>query len=329
MRLRIPKLNKYTVLFAFVILFIFLEVLIISPKVLEKPSDEHAEYEKLQALANSKKKDSVEQKMSGFHLVENSENQKGWELFATEASGTSDLQWVLKKIRVQFFSKDDSSFTVTGDVGEIDGTSKDLVVRGNVITTSSNGYSFKTDSLRYVSKLKQMNSDDAVDMQGPPDKKGAGFKLTGQGLLVDVTLNKMNILSNVEAKKMIDNKNFDLTSDAAEFSNKNHEALFTGAVKMRLGPSHLESPRAFFKYSQKTKALESILLNQGVRLTEGDKRASSEELQIDLVEDKMTLRGQPRVQQGTDEIRGHEIVFIDGGKKVKINNVNIKGKPPK
>jgi len=33
----------------------------------------------------------------------------------------------------------------------------------------------------------------------------------------------------------------------------------------------------------------------------------------------MTMRGQPKVVQGEDEIKGHEIVFLDGGKKVKIN----------
>ncbi|MBC7742052.1 MAG: LPS export ABC transporter periplasmic protein LptC [Bdellovibrionaceae bacterium] len=306
-----------------------MEILIISPKVLEKPTEEHVEYEKILALANSKKKSSVEQKMMGLHLVENSDNKKGWELFATEALGTNDSQWVLKKVRVQFFSQDQSNFTVTGDVGEIDGASRDLVIRGNVITTSSNGYSFKTDSLHYVSKLKQMSSPDTVHMEGPPDRKGTGFKLTGQGLLVDVTENQMNILDAVEATKIIDNKNFKLTSNTAEFSNKNHEALFAGEVKMKLGPSNLEAPRAFFKYSQSAKVLESILLNQGVRLVEGDKRATSEELEINLVEDKMTLRGQPKVQQGSDEIRGQEIVFLEGGKKVKINQVNVKGKPPK
>ncbi|MBC7421771.1 MAG: LPS export ABC transporter periplasmic protein LptC [Bdellovibrio sp.] len=306
-----------------------MEVLIISPTVLEKPTDEHLEYEKIQAMAQSKKKDSVEQKMSGIHLVENSETEKGWELFANEASGTSDSQWVLKKVKVQFFSKDNSSFTVTGDVGEIDGASRDMIVRGNVITTSSNGYSFKTDSLRYDSKLKQMSSSDSVEMKGPPDQKGTGIKLTGLGLLVLVDQNKMNILNNVEAHKVIDKKNFDLKSSTAEFSNRNHEALFSGNVKMNLGPSYVEAPKAFFKYSQQTKLLQTIVLNKGVKLAENDKRATCDELEIDLVEDKMTLRGQPRVQQGSDEIRGQEIVFLDGGKKVKINQVNIKGKPPK
>jgi LPS export ABC transporter protein LptC/lipopolysaccharide transport protein LptA len=329
MRLRIPKLNKYSVLIFFVIAFIFLEILIISPTVLEKPTEENLEYEKIQALAQSKKASSVEQKGVGIHIVENSEEQKGWELFADEASGTSDAQWVLKKVKVQFFAKDDSSFKVTGDVGEIDGASRDMIVRGNVTTTSSNGYAFKTDSIRYSAKEKQMTSPDIVSMSGPPDQKGTGISLTGRGLLVDVSENKMSILNEVEAHKVIDKKNFDLKSDSAEFSNRNHEALFSGKVKMKLGPSYIEAPKAYFKYSQAERLLESILMSKGVRLVEGDKRGTSDELEIDLLEDKMTLRGQPKVQQGSDEIRGGEIVFLEGGKKVKINQVSIKGKPPK
>lgn len=319
------KLSRYSLLFAVVVFFIFLEILIISPRTLEKPSEDQLEYEKLKAMADSKKKNAVEQKMLGVHYVENSTNQKGWELFANEASGTTDSQWVLKIVKVQFFTNENASFTVNGDVGEVDGTSKDMLVRGHVSTTSSNGYTFKTDSLRYVALFKQMTSSDAVEMTGPPEGKGSGFKLNGVGLLVDVQKNKMTILNRVEAEKMIDAKKFTLTSLTAEFSNKNQEALFSGNVKMRLGPTFVEAPNAFFVYSKLTKALQKITLYKGVKMIEADRVASCDELEFDLETDKMTLRGQPKVQQGDDEITGQEIVFLDGGKKVKINKVDIKG----
>ncbi len=326
MRLPKQKLSRYSLVFVVIVFIIFLEILIISPRTLEKPNDEHLEYEKLKALADSKKKDSVEQKMLGVHYVENSANSKGWELFATEASGTTDSQWILKQVKVHFFTNDNSSFTVTGEVGEVDGISKDMVVRGHVTTTSSNGYSFKTDSLRYVAKDKQMTSPDAVEMLGPADGKGSGFKLNGVGLLVDIQKNKMTILDQVTAEKVIEKKNFRLNSMSAEFSNKSQEAWFSGKVRMNFGPTYVESPNAFFSYSKQTKALERIVLRKGVKLVENDKKASCEEIEFDLDADKMTLRGHPRVQQGDDEITGQEIVFLDGGKKVKINRVDIKGR---
>lgn len=320
------KLSRYSLLFVVIVFFIFLEILIISPRVLEKPTEEQLEYEKIKAMAEStRKKDAVEQKMLGVHYVESNSAQKGWELFANEASGTTDSQWILKIVKVQFFTNENASFMVTGQVGEVDGTTRDMLVRGQVTTTSSNGYSFKTDSLRYVARFKQMTSSDAVEMTGPPDAKGSGFKLNGVGLLVDIQKNKMTILDQVFAEKMIDQKKFTLTSLTAEFSNKNQEALFSGNVKMRLGPTFVEAPNAFFVYSPRTKALQKITLYKGVKMKEGDRSATCEELEFDLESDKMTLRGQPRVQQGEDEIVGQEIVFLDGGKKVKINKVDIKG----
>jgi lipopolysaccharide transport protein LptA len=149
--------------------------------------------------------------------------------------------------------------------------------------------------------------------------------LTGVGLLVDILKDKMTILDQVETEKIIDKKNFHLTSMTAEFSNVNQEAYFSGNVKMKLGPSRAEAPNAYFTYSNKTKALEKILLNHGVKLFEEDKKGTCDELEFDLIEDKMTLRGQPKVQQGDDEIQGQEIVFLDGGNKVIINQVGIKG----
>ncbi|MFZ3228704.1 MAG: LPS export ABC transporter periplasmic protein LptC [Pseudobdellovibrio sp.] len=300
-----------------------------SPRVLEKKNEDLTQYQQLQALAQNQKKDAVEQKMTGVHLVENDENKKSWELFASEGSGTSDAQWVIKKVKVQFFSKDNMSYTVMGEVGEIDGTTKDMIIRGDVLTTSTNGYQFKTDSLRYSAKDKMMRSSDSVFMEGPPDTKGAGFKINGVGLEVDIDKNTMNILSSIEAKKKIDQKDFRLTSDRAEFSNTNQEALFTGNMKMKLGESNIKAASAQFFYSSLKKSLDRILVTGGVSLTEADKKATCRELDINLPEDKMTLRGQPKVQQGDDEINGQEIVFLEGGKKVKINQVNLTGQPKK
>lgn len=325
MRLRKPKLNKYSIYFTILVIFIVVEILIMSPKTLERPDDEFNEFDKIQALAQSQKSDMTEQKMAGVHLVENSENQKGWELFATEAVGASNAQWVLKKVRVQFFTQDNSSFIVTGDVGEIDGATKDMIVRGQVVTKSSNGYVFKTDSLKYIAATKKMTSSDAVYMEGPEDKNGFGFKLNGVGLLVDVVKNKMNILSQVEAFKTIENKNFNLKSENAEFSNKSQEALFSGQVNMIFGKSRVEAPRAFFTYSPQTHNLQKILLNVGVKLFEENKKATCDELEFNLEEDRMTLRGKPYVVQDQDEIRGQEIVFTEGGKKMKINKATLSG----
>lgn len=289
-----------------------------SPGLLEQSDDDMAHLAQLPPPEDNK--NAVEQKMQGVHLVENGENEKGWELFANEAVGTADSQWVLKNVKVQFFHENKSSFTVTGDVGEIDGTSKDMVIRGNVTTVSTNGYSFKTDTLRYLAHKKIMTSVDRVFMQGPPDNSGDGFNLTGEKLLVDIAKNKMSILDKVVTTKKIDGQNFRLTSVRADFFNTSQEAVFSGDVRMSLDTFKVRAPIAYFNYSNVSRALVRIVLKQGVQFEEMDRRGTSDELEMNLPEKMMTLRGRPKVQQGEDEISGHEIVFIDGGKKVKINN---------
>lgn len=298
-----------------------------SPSLLEKSNDDYVDSEMVAQNSEQPKGSAVEQKMQGVHLVENNDNEKGWELFANEAVGTADSQWVVKNVKVQFFNENKSSFTVTGDIGEIDGTSKDMMIRGNVKTSSSNGYYFKTDTLRYLAKQKIMTSLDAVLMEGPPDKSGNGFRLTGEKLLVDIVKNKMSILDKINATKVINEKDFKLNSVRADFSNKSQEAVFSGDVKMNLGTFNVKAPLANFNYSNNAKSLIRILLQKGVEFVDLDRKGTCEELEMDLVENKMTMRGQPKVQQGEDQIRGHEIVFIDGGKKVKINKIPQQGKP--
>ncbi|MGZ3691085.1 MAG: LPS export ABC transporter periplasmic protein LptC [Pseudobdellovibrio sp.] len=320
MKLHLPKLNRASVFVFLIAVVIFLEIVVMSPQLLEKENVETLDPNSNSSLLNrTEDKNAIEQKMSGAHLVENSGNEKGWELFASEAILKGDGTWLLKKVKVQFFSENQASYMVTGDVGEMDSKTKDMIIKGHTTTTSSNGYSFKTDTVRYVAKQNLMTSDDKVVMNGPDDSEGGGFRLTGEKLLVDIQKNKMSILDKVIANKRITEKDFKLNSTRADFSNKSHEATFTGNVQMNLGTIDVKSPHALFLYSSQRKRLEKIILNDKVEFVDGDKKGFCNELEFDLMQNKMTMRGQPKVVQGEDEIKGHEIVFIDGGKKVKIN----------
>ena len=118
MRLQIPKPNRYTVLFILLVVFVFIEIIIMSPSQLEKKNEDFVEPDKLLVLNPEIKKDVVDQKMRGIQLFEKSEGDKGYKLFASEAVGTSDLKWVLKTVKVQFFTENRSNYMVTGDVGE-------------------------------------------------------------------------------------------------------------------------------------------------------------------------------------------------------------------
>jgi hypothetical protein len=144
------KINGSVLLMLLILFFIFIQFLVFNPTDLNSDPTELKTVQQIEQLANSQKNQkSVEQKMSGIHLVENFNRVKGWELFAEEATGSADAQWVLKKVKIEFFADDQSSYTVVGDVGEIDGSTKNILIRGEVITTSTNGYQFKTNDLAF------------------------------------------------------------------------------------------------------------------------------------------------------------------------------------
>lgn len=337
MLLRKLKLNKISIFLFVVIGLIFIQALLMAPqeispaqlleakKIAAKEKAEiEAEKAKHPPVPTSRK--AVEQKMVGVHLVENVNNTKGWELRADEATGSSDELWVLKKVKVEFFNANESSYVVSGDVGEINGQTRNMTIRGHVITQSTNGYQFETEDLKYVADDKNLVSSSSVRMLGPDDKNGAGFELTGNGFKIDLAANKMYIQSNIEASKSIEKKSFNVVSNAAEFSNKNQEALFSGNVRMSFDQTKITAPQAYFRYSEKQKMLQSILLKDQVMLKDEGKSAVCQQLLMNLIDDTMTLSGQPKVQMGEDEIQGEEIVFLEGGKKVKMNKVKIDSK---
>ncbi len=327
MPLRKLKLNNYKIIFFSLIGLIFIQALFFFPKTLElSEKNPGLSKEQLVSLATKGKKKSVEQLMRGIHLFENSHQSKGWELKAEEANGSTDDQWILKKVRIEFFNDNKSSYIVTGDVGEVDGKTKNMIFRGRVVTQSSNGYQFVTNDLFYLAAQKQLKSDDVVNMLGPDDRNGQGFRLTGDGFYIDIQSNLMNIVSHVEAQKNVDSKLFQIKSRSAQFSNKNQEARFTGDVKVHFDTSVMTAPTAFLKYSEKMNKIESIQLEDQVTLKDIDKTATCKLLVINLMKDIVTMSGNPKVNMGEDEIQGDEIVFTEQGQKIKINKVKIDSK---
>ena len=310
-------------LFIGLLIFLFVEILIIFPNQLER-QEENAE----KAAAAEQNQDQTAQggqKMQGVHLVESQSGARDWELFSESATGSqAEGTWQLKKVRVLFYNKEKVEFTVTGDTGTIDQKLKDINIIGNVTTRSENGYSFKTPSIFYSSKTREIRSPEQVLMQGPRDKDGAGMFLRGSRMLVLVEQSKMVIQGTVTAKKPVQGgKALEVSSDGAEFSGKNREAKFLGAVRMSYDNMKLEGPAASFLYG-KNDLLSAVNISGGVKVSDVDKYATSESVNLDLLADKYVFKGRPKVIQNNDELSGEEIIFLEGGKKVKIERARAK-----
>jgi LPS export ABC transporter protein LptC/lipopolysaccharide transport protein LptA len=334
------------ILFLVFMAFLFLEILVGFPIHLETDSGPienlrtQKETEEIQQSAltgkprkgdKPKPKDTpqdkmTEQKLQGVHFVESQKGSRDWEMFAQSAENKqSQGAWQLANVRVLFYNKEKVDFTVTGDHGWIDPTSRNMKIEGHVVTKSTNGYVFESETVIYQATERLIISPDQIKMNGPADDKGQSLILTGKQMRATVDSSQIQIQKNVVATKQLkDGKKFAIQSDSANFSGNDRAAFFKGNVSIEIGPIKMQGPEASFEYRQGVDLLQSVKMQGGVKVSDIDKFATSENVQYDPEQNKFTFNGHPRVVQNSDEITGDQIVFMNGGKKVRVEKL----KPP-
>lgn len=337
-----------SILFGLFLLFLFLEIVIGFPislehepllmpkKIIPKTAEElkQEEENRLAEELNPKPKISqvdMAQKMKGVHLVESRNGTRDWELFAEQAqSQDKKSQWVLKTVKVFFYNLDKIDFIVTGDSAFIEPGSKNIRIEGNVTTKSANGYQFKTPSVAYLAKNRSIQSLDKVEMLSPADEDGPGFKLEGQHLEAFVDTNKMIIHKKVKGTKSIARgREFRVSSGSSVFSGKDRSAIFKNNVTMQMDSIKMEGPEAHFVYKEGAHLLESLKVVGGAKVTDADKFATSDSVIYDPEKNDFIFMGKPRVVQNSDEIIGEKIIFVDGGKRVKVEKIKANMEKPR
>lgn len=310
-------------LFFALLVLLFIEILIVFPHQLEKKASEKKQSEAPLAAPL--------QKMGGIHLVESQKGSRDWELFSENATGTPEQgTWNLNKVKVQYYNKDHIDFVVVGDTGVIEGKSKDMKINGNVVTRSDNGYVFQTETVLYEAQNRKITSPGKIKMTGPKDSEGSGLTLTGERMTVLVDENLMKIDNKVFAQRQLkDNKILMIKSEEAQFSGKSNEARFFKNVQIKYGDFLVNGPEAHFVYNPGSQFLDSVQVKGGIKVTGQDKVATSENLNIDLTKNLFRFLGRPKVVQNEDELRGEEIIFLDGGKQVKVQKVRARSENQK
>ena len=298
---------------------LMVEVLVFSPKEIASPEDIQAK--------SSQNEAPEEQFMRGASLVETSEGRKEWELRADEAKGSKEKGYMaLKKVNAKFFSKNDGTFfTVTGEKGSVWLNTKDMEVQGNVVIHSSNGHIFKTNSVYYKSDAKALRTNDPVTMVGPGDQNGSRLNLVGRGLFASIEDGFIDIQEDVRVNKTLDDgRNVVVRSSKARFSSKSKVASFKDDVVVDIASSRITGPEAHFEYDPKAQTLTSMRVEGGVKISDVDKWATAKKVHMSFTKDRFVLNGAPRLVQNNDELRGEEIVFLDGGRTVQVRRARAK-----
>jgi len=139
--------------------------------------------------------DGADTHLEKIHFVEDKHGQKTWELEATSVQQYQEKNMlVLKDIKVTFFTKDGRSFFLSGKEGKVYQDSKNVEMTGDVVLTSSDGYSLKTRSMTYDHKEKRASTSDPVEIEGEQ------IRLVGGGMFVDMEARTFKVLGPVKTQ---------------------------------------------------------------------------------------------------------------------------------
>lgn len=306
-------------------LLLLVQVVLIAPSQI-RDSESKASIMPAPDLRTGQEKNDVDQSMNGMHMIETQEGGKEWELWADKAVSLKTKELMeLETVKTVFFSKNGAAFTVTGKRGEVQTKTKNLKIEGDVVTRSSNGYVFRTQSMEYDPKTRSLSAANEVEMNGPKDSEGHFLKLTGTGMQAMLEEGTMDVLHDVHASKGLQGgRKVLIRSQHSLFNSKDKSAQFGGDVVLDMDSTRITGPQARFDYDSKTDAIKTITFTGGARVSDSDKFATSQNLRVDLADNRFVFRGNPRVVQNNDELRGEEIVFIDGGKQVQVQRARAK-----
>jgi LPS export ABC transporter protein LptC len=131
-------------------------------------------------------------RLKDIHYVQDDPAHKvKWTLDASEAKLSKDQQFVtFVNFHVTLKPQDKPVVTVQGKQGEFDKRSGRLVLQGDLVGETEDGYRFTTEQAVYHHKEGTLETDQAVKISG------AFFSIDGKGLLLDLGKEKLQILSN-------------------------------------------------------------------------------------------------------------------------------------
>ncbi|MCB0349398.1 MAG: LPS export ABC transporter periplasmic protein LptC, partial [Bdellovibrionales bacterium] len=301
-------LQKFLVLFGF--FFLLIQLLFLVP--------EQVDVHDLSQDGMSNSESSPEQIMSGVRLFEKREDKEDWELTAetAEAFAVSE-NWKLKKVAIIFYGKQ-LKYNVTSDEAEINTTSMNIKVLGDINMKTSNDYEFQTEFLNYVSKSRELDSPTRTKLVSPPDKNGKRMQLEADKIIAALDENQAEASGNVYATKKEKKSDVVIHSDEATFHLDTHYSQFMNNVKINYHTSVMEGPLASLKFDETKNALTELVMSGGAVLNDQNRHAVAETMSIQFIQDLFLLTGNPRVIQNGDELIGNEILLLNGGKQIQV-----------
>jgi len=97
------------------------------------------------------------------------------------------------KLTIRLVTRDEKTFVMTGDRGQLNTESRDIEIEGNVGVVSENGDRFTTERIRY------RNADRVIETDLPVTMESRSVRVSGVGMIFSLDGQKLSILSQVRA----------------------------------------------------------------------------------------------------------------------------------
>jgi len=135
----------------------------------------------------------ADMRLEKIRFVEDKHGRRTWELEAKQIQQYQDQNlMMLEDVKVTYYSTDGRVFIISGKEGKYYQDSKNMVLVGNVILTSNDGYQLKTHSVSYTHSEKKVTTPDPVQIEGEQ------LSLVGKGMLVDMEAKTFKVLNQVK-----------------------------------------------------------------------------------------------------------------------------------
>jgi len=279
-----------------------------------------ADIRKAKANAGKKIPSTPSMTIKGFRLEQTSGDKIEWVLnskYANLFSAPND-HIVFEGVNALVYELKDQDYFYT--VNSLTGTywtkEDKMNLDGNVIVSTTNGYSFHTDNALYDVGKKKISTDSVVSAKGTTDG-GDKLYVEGKGLKGDIALGDFYLIGNVLGKV---GTKLDVKSKKAMFATKKGNVLFDGGISAKKDRLDILGSKMAFAYNKKGE-MNDMNVEGDVSIDMDGKKALCDHALIKSDSDKVILTGRPEFHSGSDIIVGEKIVFFTDSDEVFVTKV--------
>lgn len=151
------------------------------------------------SVEETEKPVGLAQELRDVRYSQSKEGRLQWEMVASAVEQTLDGPTNLENVKITYYSDDGRVTVLTADSGLYEDSTRNAALRGNVVVTTSDGNSLRTDALTWNQQSELLEGEGDVTMtRGESIIKGKKFELSPE----DETFKIYNVEGTVHEKDM-------------------------------------------------------------------------------------------------------------------------------